>query len=410
MAGNEQEQNCSCGSGRQYQKCCGLNATAEETESFPFAHTAEALVRASSPDEVALEIRGLPGGRHYIMWRALYEDPDDPRNLGRMGGEPGEYDVLFTLSRPGYSLLPEYSYAVGERLKGDSHLAMRKPALDMPDVPDAPFIVIEMPTTEGIIKLVGHPNENGLLGQFEIRKIKAKTFNGAERKAYQILAAFLSYYSTCLDIPLLVYQVDVTDVRTGSVRVSLANPYPEAPFFIVPAVQISKEWRGYASIYREALNSNSTTYQFLCFFKIIEGVRMRQKQIDRDAKKVGRAVRRSPLIVPQTTKEQIEWLNEIFPIHLDWDEMALKSIFVDESLGKEASDTNKTKSGDLYCDYLRPLRDKVAHGLLSDTGDLTLSFSVDEAFQIPTVQKWLPLTKCIVRWLLKSEFPDDFSF
>lgn len=78
--------------------------------------------------------------------------------------------------------------------------------------------------------------------------------------------------------------------------------------------------------------------------------------------------------------------------------MALDSIFQPESLGK--------KFGDVIDNILTPLRVDIAHALSSKSGDLTLS--VDDLLHIQKVNKWLPLTKCIVRRMLKDEFPEEF--
>ena len=56
-------------------------------------------------------------------------------------------------------------------------------------------------------------------------------------------------------------------------------------------------------------------------------------------------------------------------------------------------------------DYLRPLRVRIAHAVL-DSGALTLS--ADEEMDIQQVFKWLALTRCIVRHMLKSDFPSEF--
>jgi hypothetical protein len=55
---------------------------------------------------------------------------------------------------------------------------------------------------------------------------------------------------------------------------------------------------------------------------------------------------------------------------------------------------------------LKPLRDDMAHALLSISGELTLS--VDELLHVQKINKWISLTKCMVRRTLKNEFPSDF--
>ena len=78
--------------------------------------------------------------------------------------------------------------------------------------------------------------------------------------------------------------------------------------------------------------------------------------------------------------------------------MALSSIFVEEALGR--------KVNDLLDKELADLRNDIAHALTENSGAVTLS--VDEALHTDRVDKWLPLMKCIVRRMLKNEFPTDF--
>jgi hypothetical protein len=77
--------------------------------------------------------------------------------------------------------------------------------------------------------------------------------------------------------------------------------------------------------------------------------------------------------------------------------MALSEIFIPEARGQ--------KINRLIDDILRPVRHRVAHGAL-DEGEPVLS--ADEAMDLREIYKRLPLTKCIVRRMLKNEFLDEF--
>lgn len=78
--------------------------------------------------------------------------------------------------------------------------------------------------------------------------------------------------------------------------------------------------------------------------------------------------------------------------------MALDSIFPAEALSK--------RFGYVIQTILTPLRVDIAHALSSGSGELTMS--VDDILHTQKVNKWLPLTKCIVRRMLKDEFPSEF--
>lgn len=102
-------------------------------------------------------------------------------------------------------------------------------------------------------------------------------------------------------------------------------------------------------------------------------------------------------IVPAEEDKFIPWLSAIYHVGRDWDEIALASIFVPEARGK--------KFTRIIDDYLRPVRVRIAHAVL-DSGELTLS--ADEEMDIQQVYKRLALTRCLVRYMLKSVFPDEF--
>jgi hypothetical protein len=84
-------------------------------------------------------------------------------------------------------------------------------------------------------------------------------------------------------------------------------------------------------------------------------------------------------------------LRALFYGRPEWDPMSLDEIFP-KVLGKKVS---RLLDADL-----RPVRVKIAHAILA-SGEPTLM--ADEGLDIQRATKWLPLTKCIVRRMLKNE-------
>ena len=150
--------------------------------------------------------------------------------------------------------------------------------------------------------------------------------------------------------------------------------------------------------FREALNSNSHVYRFLCFFKIIEGILNRRARLGVKAKKTGASFSRPAEVLPSKPEEYVPWLNAIFPVRGEWDAMALDSIFRKGVIGRKIK---YVIDNELY-----PLRVEIAHALFSESGEPTLY--ADELLHVERVNKWLPLTKCIARRMLKNEFPGEF--
>jgi len=347
-----------------------------------------------------VDLAGLPGIQQQLSLQVHVPDPKDPLKGDSPLGQAGNYRVVFTLSRPGFSLLPDDSYADAASMQGDSHLAIAKPAHPHPNLPENTHVKVTSDIAGNEITFNCYPNEKGFLGKVELPSIEAQSFGDAALKAFQGLTPVLSSMSFRYEVPLNIYQVDVIELRTGSNRLTIVKAFQETPFLGDPTRLLDLEFLKYASYYREGLNNNNPSYQFLCFYKIIEGIR------ERRARRIQEAKQKSDLIpppdrqrIPKEAKNQIEWLNSISFLKQRWDDVSLSAMFPDEVVGRTIGDLIDKKS------ELHKTRLKIAHAVL-ESGEPTLS--IDDAFDIQHINKWLPLTKCIARHLLNVEFPDKF--
>jgi hypothetical protein len=379
-------QPCPCGSGRKYKHCCG-SPTRKLSNSK----------NQPEPGRVSAQIPlpAIPGEQVSLIVVPLFAAPD-PRNLGGPKGLPGKYRVVFMLSRPGFSPVPEYEHSAAEFLKGDSHLAITKPAFIAPD-PEARKIKVRANTEDGHFEFLGSPNEKGFLAKIESQPFDANDFEDAEQKAFRAVAPSLSNWSVHLDIPLNIQQIDTIELHTEARRMLVISPHLQVPFAVMPEPRLESEFRHYASLYREGLNTNSAVYRFLCFYKIIEGIQVRRARLANEARIAGENFKRPIERVPDNKTELIGWLHAIFPIKRDWDDLALDSILVPQALGK--------KFGQVTTTLLSPVRTEIAHALLK-SGELTLRS--DDLLHLRKVNAILPLTKCIVRRMLKNDFPGQF--
>lgn len=321
---------------------------------------------------------GLPGNRMYLVavGRST-KNPDAACNRAHPAGAAGEYRVIFVLSRPGFPLEPEYKYSFAGALRGDSHLAIAEPAFTNPNG-EFDQIQIDGRSPDGNFRFIGRANEKGFLGRIESDPFYASSFNDAEQKAHRALLPSLSYWSAELDIPLNLYQVESTECGTGNKQTSILPAYPPAPLSIMPTASLDNEFLGYASIYREALNTNSPPYRYLCLYKIIEGIRQRRGRLATEARKRSEQPRKFYREeIPGKTEDFVPWLNAIFSVRPVWDEMALGQIFV-------AGTTGRT-FGHAADNHMRPLRDKIAHALSGASGELTMSS--DELLHMREVNK-----------------------
>jgi len=92
------------------------------------------------------------------------------------------------------------------------------------------------------------------------------------------------------------------------------------------------EFLHYASLYREALNSNSAIYRFLCLFKIIEGIIARRNRIATEVVKSGGKPRSLVERIPADAASFKKWLDAIYHIR-DWHELSLGQVFPDGPSG-----------------------------------------------------------------------------
>jgi len=398
---------CPCGSGLKYKRCCG-NKSRTLDQPAPLVKGYHALSNASNPRTSSIpasasaEFRmlGLPGQEMQITAVPIFADRGDTRNLGGPAGLRGLYKVTVVLSRPGFSLRDERSIEWSDKIRGDSHLAITKPAFAPPGVDDPIAIKLRADTPEGHFEFTGLPNEKGYLGKIESEPFEANGAEDARQRAYRALAPTLSDFSVHLDIPMNIFQIDVLELRNSTTQMTFTTPFWNAPFSVTPFQAMTQEFKGFASLYREALNSNSPVYRFLCFFRIIDGIHVRRRRLGREAAMTGTQFRRPQENIPALAADFVPWLNAIFPIRQPegWDPLAIDSVFVPEARGRKIKHVVDT--------HLRLLRNEISHALSEESGEINIS--VDEMLHVVRVSKWLPLTKCIARRMLKNEYPNEF--
>jgi Methylamine utilization protein MauJ len=335
--------------------------------------------KAPSPISAQVPVTGLPGQNgNYILVPDFPEG--DPRNRSGPGGMPGEYEVTFTLNRPGYALQPERSASTSDSLEGDSHLQI-------------PAIFHIGANVEGeTFTFEGRPNSRRFLASLVVR-CDAKSIKDAHDKCYTAIMPILSLLSLKWDVPLAIYQVDVHEIRRGTRGFSHRNPFLEVAIKGTFTAAMDQESRTYAAIYREAITTESMTYQFLCFYRLIESVQARRTRLERAARGEGVLYKTPIEVYPKTRDEAANLLSSLFPSMPSWHEMALDAILVPDAVGKAF--------GVIKRDHLKPVRDNIAHTLLQRAEEL---ISMDDPLAQQKVGLWLPAIKCIALAMIKTEF------
>jgi hypothetical protein len=309
---------------------------------------------------------------------------------------PGKYKVSIVLRRPGRFEVAEKAINFSDRLVGDSHIGITPPAVP----PTAPLnlgIRIRFQTDAGAFVFDGKPNANGYLGKLVSGPFDAQNFDEAIKRAYHAVAPSLSNWSAHLDVPLDVAQVDATELRTGAARALVITAPLEVSFAVEGEPKLGSEFLYYAGLYREALNSNSSAYRFLCLYKIIEGVRLRRNRLAEAALASGQERQQFEFEqVPAETTKLPAWLNAIYGVRT-WSQQNLDQVLPLDVRGWRFPRIIHTR--------LTPLRNEVSHGIL-DGGEPGMS--IDDMLKLDRVNLLLPLTRTIARRMLKNSFRDQF--
>lgn len=381
---------CPCGSGKKYKKCC-LMRREESAVKLPISHQVP-----TPPITQEISVSTFPGEPATITMVPFFA-PGDPRNTNEPKGLPGKYQAGIVLCRPGRLEVGERAVKFSDQLIGDSHIAITQPAIVPASMPNAVCIRIRAVTDAGSFVFDGKPNANGYLGKLVSDPFDAENFDDALNKAYHAVAPSLSNWSAHLDVPVQIMQIDAIELRTGAARTKFQTPPLEVRFAVEAEPKLESEFRYYAGLYREALNSNSPAYRFLCFYKIIEGIRARRNRLARETRLSGGRPQRFKFEeVPSELSQAVPWLNSVYGIR-EWSQLTLDQVLPAHVRGKSF--------GWIIESVLRPLRVEVAHGIL-DSGELGMS--PDDMLKIERVNSLLPLTRTVVRWLLKNTFRDQF--
>jgi hypothetical protein len=331
---------------------------------------------------------GLPGAA-YQCWTQMLRSGESPG--AHFMQLQDRYRVVFTLMRNATDV-QSLSFEAG--LPGDSHVVFTKPEPERSENdPDQMVVFSGHVGVGGIRKLeiVGKANSHGRLGKLSV-EVPASSFSEAEDIAFGAVGPFLSVLAFELDIPIRVAQLDVTQCSTQNASMTYQCPFPE----MVPT-GIEQNNTPYAqsllSLYREGVNSNSQNYQFLCWYKIVEGVN--EKRASDGAKMKEAPPPKFPERLEDSAIEQRKRFGEIFPVirvagvaDQNWDH-----IVPDEVRGWKFNRVREQK--------LEEIRNKIAHMLLEPTGDLSLS----PDFRVTTreITKWFSLLRFIARVMIANE-------
>jgi hypothetical protein len=338
------------------------------------------------------EMIGLPGQPLTVTIRKP-RSKNDPKRGPLNSSEMPSFKVTFTLARPGEEVAPNRNLPSAERMTGTSNLRIQRSDDPTPSKAPPEYSVL---AEQMVVNIEQSVNPTGFIHQITVSPIKAVDFSMAEQIARRIILPSLSWYSAHSDVPIFVYQVDTINIETYDFMIHRAAKPANA--VVLPeglrVLDTNRELSTYTSVYREALNSNSHIYQFLCFYKIVNCIMNRRKRAA-SRTKMSVAVER----LPEDPEGIISLLQTLFPYHIrGWDILESEFVFKRELWGKEITEIIDLK--------LRPLRNEVAQGFLDD--DPVVPWSLDNHLKYEEVTDHVPLLKGIARWMMRNEFPRHF--
>jgi hypothetical protein len=335
----------------------------------------------------------LPGIPMHFVLQNRWEGAD-PRNLAPTDGSPGLYQVSFLLTQ-----LERIGAQDGiDSDEGDSCVWLPQSGGKEART-NVPILRVLHGSASTGIMLEGYANRQGRLARLVARTVQANSFSDAELKANRAVQGFLSQMSVRFNIPIIIGKTHIVEIATANQQIEIVTPFGGQYFGSNLTLHAVDGFQVYSSLYREALNSNSPVYRFLCFYKIIEALRIRRNRLAADRRRNGETPSRirGELLPPDKAAATV-WLRQLFELGNDSGEMSSSYVF---PLGTFGLKFNRVINS-----ALTPLRVSIAHAVL-ETGETTLI--AHELLHMKKVMLWLPLTNCIARQMLKTDFPSAFE-
>ncbi len=268
-------QRCPCGSGLKYKRCHGSVERAMDNKRFEPTTARDAKAAASTPRATAntvnqvvpRDVLGIPGA-YYQLWVHNVKRGEDPHST--FHSQQDKYRVVFTLSRH-----PLDKQNLDFKGAGDSFIQIAKPEGERTENDADRVVIFSSHITEtGVEKLEveGIPNKEGRLAQCVV-ELPAPSFAEADRIAFGAVSGFFSTLAFEIDVPVRLGQLNIEQTSTQNASMTYTCPYPDV-HLTAAGTDLSQNpyVQSLLSLYREGINSNSMNYQFLCWYKVVEGI------------------------------------------------------------------------------------------------------------------------------------------
>lgn len=122
--------------------------------------------------------------------------------------------------------------------------------------------------SEGMFEFKKNSKGEQSLVQFEC---EANSTGEARRKFSKVVTPFVDYLSYVANCPIVLTTLRIEDPTNGLTAIEYVSPYRKA-IFSQSISHLHSEMAPVYAMYREAKNSHSDFYAFLCYYKLLEGL------------------------------------------------------------------------------------------------------------------------------------------
>jgi hypothetical protein len=359
---------CPCGSGKKFKSCHGSQKSFSKHGSD--SNPTDRLKRVSY--KLPVDEMGPPFGYKNFAVVPVFDKSEGGENDTKPVGKPGNYKVTFFLARPEVSL-SGVGLSETEGVFGDSSLVITSPEPRSPKSTDH-LIVEAHDSGEAPLTFQLWPNKYGRLSRIDI-EMQAKNHEAARNRAYKGLLPFLSVLSFEHDIPLEIKKTETFEIKTGGQQLEFRMFFKPVGFNGSKGGAKSIDIRTLMSHYREALNSTSINYSFLCFYRILEAIYAKREKLISEKKVRFEFQRENRLKL-----EDLQGLSK----HMD---------DYQEFVGK--------KFGNIFEKELTPLRIRIAHGLVTLQG--LFDNTADDVALRDRASHLIPIAQILARIEIQNE-------
>lgn len=333
-------------------------------------------VKRNLPEKQIIQahiLRPETNQRYWISIQPTFPPDDSRSSIPKSAiGSSGCYEATFFLSIPGKEHFRD-EINIDQILQSGNSLLIMPPSISKIRVP----VLNEQEQVEVLFSA----NNRRLLSSATI-KISASSFKDAEIRAYDLIMPILSWWSYKYDVALDIsaYRVVEEKTQVQNWAFNIVGAAKELDFNV--AAVSKPEYSTLFASYREATNATNTFYRFLCYFKVIEGVKYLRKQRKHAALAAGETYKEPPDEKIPVTIEELNALNIYMADHFQ------------PYLGKKFT---------WVIDQLRyVLRNAIAH--LEPSAD---SLIADKYEDIMKCEQVMPIIKYISRVVLRNEIRAD---